>query len=293
MRVGIIDIGSNTARLLVAAQGAPSVRAIHEERVLLALGDEIERFGRLSDLKLAETAERARRYAATARELGCAAIEVIVTAPGRQAGNGGKLLRALERSTGAAARVLSAEEEGRLAFEGAVAQAGPLPERVAVCDVGGGSTEVAVGSPSQGPASCRSVDIGSLRLSRRFLDADPPGKRRLAAARGEVERRFDGLELPSASAALATGGSARSLRKLVGRTLAEEELALAIKRIRKRTAAELASALDLDPIRARTLLAGALILAEVQRRLGVPLEVARGGLREGAATALLAQRLAA
>jgi exopolyphosphatase/guanosine-5'-triphosphate,3'-diphosphate pyrophosphatase len=293
MRVGIIDVGSNTVRLLVAAKATGSVTGLHEERAVLALGDEIERFGRISDLKLAETADRARSYARTARELGCAAIEVIVTAPARQVEDAGMLLRALERATGAAARMLSAEEEGRLAFEGAVAQARSLPGQVAVCDVGGGSTELAVGAPSRGPSFCRSLDIGSLRLTRRFLDADPPGKRQVAAARGEIERHFDRLELPSASHGLATGGSARSLRKLAGRTLGEEELAAAIRTIRKRTAGELADRLRLDPIRARTLLAGALILAETQRRLGLPLEVARGGLREGAAAALLAERVAA
>jgi exopolyphosphatase/guanosine-5'-triphosphate,3'-diphosphate pyrophosphatase len=293
MRVGIIDIGSNTARLLVAARDGLAVSGLHEERALLALGDEIERFGRISDVKLAETAEWAKRYARRARELGCGSIDVIVTAPGRQSENGRALVRLLSRATGVPVRVLSAEEEGRLAYEGAIAQARSLPERVAVCDVGGGSTEVVAGRLSRGPSFCRSLDIGSLRLTRRRLDADPPGKKAVAAARGEVEAHFDGIDVPVVDAALATGGSARSLRKLAGRTLGEKELAGAVKAISKLTSGRLAREYRLDPLRAQTLLAGALILAEAQRRLGVPLEVARGGLREGAASTLLTELAAA
>jgi exopolyphosphatase/guanosine-5'-triphosphate,3'-diphosphate pyrophosphatase len=294
MRVAIIDVGSNTARLLVAARGVRSVTPIHEERALLALGDEIERVGSLSELKLAETAERARAYARKARELGCRSVDVIVSAPGRQSGNAQELLRLLERATGVAPRVLSAEEEGRLAYEGALASARAAPARLAVCDVGGGSTEVVVGTRGEGPDFCRSLDIGSLRLARRFLDDDPPRKKALVAARREVAERFDELDAPRAKAALATGGSARALRKVTGRRkLGERELAAAVSLASTRTSVELAREFSLDPMRARTLLAGALILAETQRRLGVPLEVARGGLREGAALTLLTALAAA
>lgn len=293
MRVGVVDVGSNTVRLLVASRGGGGIAAVHEERALLGLGEEIERFGGISELKLAETGERARRFARTARELGCSSIDVIVTAPGRQAENARELLGSLERATGIAARVLSADEEGRLAYEGAVAQARSLPARVAVCDVGGGSTEVVVGSPAAGPGFCRSLDIGSLRLTRRFLDDEPPGKKAVAAARAEVRDHFEGLGAPPADAALATGGSARSIRRLAGRRLGEGELAAAVKTVAKRTSSQLSRELGLDPQRARTMLAGALILVETQRRLGVPLEVARGGLREGAALQLLAERAAA
>ena len=293
MRVSIIDIGSNTVRLLVATDDGGSLVAVHEERAVLGLGDEIERFGRLSDLKLAETADWARRYARTARKLGCESVEVVVTAPGRQSTNAGELLSLLTRATGVPAQVLSPEDEGRLAYEGALSQAGSLPERVAVCDVGGGSTEVVTGTLSSGPAFCHSLDIGSLRLTRRLLDGDPPRKKAVAAARREVEAHFDDLEAPHVDAALATGGSARSLRKLAGRLLGEPELEGAVKTIARATSNELARDLGLDRSRAGTLLAGAIILAEAQRRLCVPLEVARGGLREGAAAALLAEPAAA
>jgi exopolyphosphatase/guanosine-5'-triphosphate,3'-diphosphate pyrophosphatase len=294
VRVGIIDIGSNTARLLVADPAGRAIEAVREERAVLALGEQVERDGRISDLKLAETAERARAYARLARKLGCASIDVFVTAPGRQSANSAELVHVLERATRLPVRVLSPEEEGRLAYAGALAQGQVLRGPVAVCDVGGGSTEVVVGGTAGEPRICRSLELGSLRLTRRVLAGDPPGKKAIAAAKREVEGRLENLELPPARVALATGGSARSLRKLVGsRTLGREELAFALKRASKRGSDELATNLGLDPVRAETLLAGALILAGVQERLGLPLEVARGGLREGAAHALLTEQAAA
>ena len=94
------------------------------------------------------------------------------------------------------ARVVSPEEEGRLAYEGAVAAFPDLPATVAVCDVGGGSTEIAVGTPDAGPAWLVSLDIGSLRLAHRFLEADPPGKKALAAAHADVAETLEGITPP-------------------------------------------------------------------------------------------------
>jgi exopolyphosphatase/guanosine-5'-triphosphate,3'-diphosphate pyrophosphatase len=163
-----------------------------------------------------------------------------------------------------------------------------------VCDVGGGSTELVVGSSSGSVAWCRSLEVGSLQLTRRLFAGDPPGKRAIATARAELETCFEGVAPPRAGAALATGGSARSLRRLTGRRcLGEEELTRATDAIADRRSNQIARKAGLDPIRASTLLAGTLILAEAQRRLGVPLEVARGGLREGAAAVLLSSRIAA
>jgi exopolyphosphatase/guanosine-5'-triphosphate,3'-diphosphate pyrophosphatase len=294
MPVGVIDVGSNTARLLVAVGDGAAVRGVREERAVLALGEEIERNGRLSKGKLEETALHVRRYARIAREHRCRAVEVVVTAPGRQSENAAALVRALERAAAAPVRILSPLEEGTLAYLGAVAQAcDDLPDRVAVCDVGGGSTEIAVGSSARGVEHCVSFEVGSLRLTRRYLDGRA-SKAALAAARREIEEHLDGLALPAAGCALATGGSARRLRRLSGkRRLGEADLAAAVRTAVRRGPAGLAADLGLDAARARTLLAGTLVLSEVQRRVDLPLEIARGGLREGAAGALLAQQAAA
>lgn len=293
MRVGVLDVGSNTIRLLVAAPAGRGVEAVREERAVLGLGEEIEQHGRIGDVRLARTAERAREYARLARKAGVSRLDVIVTAPGRQAENAHDLVAALERACRHDVRVLSPDEEGRLAFLGAVAQARRLPDRVAVCDVGGGSTEIVVGTPGGHVGWSCSVEIGSLRLTGRAGIDDPPTKRSLAAAREIAEQELAEVEPPPVDAALATGGSARALRRLVGRTLAEDDIAEAIRMLRKRPAAATARVFELDVSRARTLPAGATILLVAARTLGVPFEVARGGLREGAALELLADLLAA
>jgi exopolyphosphatase / guanosine-5'-triphosphate,3'-diphosphate pyrophosphatase len=293
VRVGIVDVGANTLRLLVASSNDGTVDAVREERVQLGLGEEIERSGSVGPEKLEQAASTASDHVRKARKLGCAAIQVLVTSPGRQAANGDELVRRLAEATGVPTRVCSAEEESVLAWRGAVAAAKDLPESVAVCDVGGGSAQIAVGTTSGGPAWIRSVDIGSLRLTRRAFRNDPPDADDLERARVAVGRAFADLLPPLPLAAIAVGGSARALRRVIGNELTEGELLAAARRLAKRTARKNAKDYGVDPARARTMTVGALILAELQRKLGVPLQVGRAGLREGAALGLLADARAA
>ena len=287
MKIGIVDVGSNTIRLLVAHRQGGELVPLREEREHLFLGEDVEREGRLSAARIREAARCAGGFARNARKLGAGTIEVVVTAPGRQSANGDRLVRELFAATGAPVRILSADEEGRLAFAGAVAGARGLPESVAVCDVGGGSAEVVVGTAESGPAWSRSLDIGAVRLTERFLGGDPPGRRALAAARDEVERHLEGFTPPLPRSALATGGTARALRKLVGWELEDEEFDAALRILGKRSSAKAAKTFGLHEHRVRTLAAGIVILSCLQARLGIPLEVSRAGLREGAALALL------
>jgi exopolyphosphatase/guanosine-5'-triphosphate,3'-diphosphate pyrophosphatase len=157
------------------------------------------------------------------------------------------------------------------------------PDSIAVCDVGGGSTQLVVGTLAGGPAWARSVDLGSLRLTRRALAAAPPSASDLDEARAEVASAFIDLAPPLARAAVATGGTARALRKVVGPTLDAPALEEGTRKLAKRSSRSISSDYGVDRARARTLLAGTMILAEVQRRLGTALEVGRGGIREGAA----------
>jgi exopolyphosphatase / guanosine-5'-triphosphate,3'-diphosphate pyrophosphatase len=294
MIVGIIDVGSNTVRLLAVQHGPGGVmHALREERRQIGLGETIERRGRISDGKLVETARTARAYAKLARRLGCDRLEVVVTAPGRQSANAVELLRALRDAVGITPRVLSAESEGRLAYLGAVAAADHLPALIAVCDVGGGSTEVAFGGAGSEPDWVDSIDIGSLRLSSRFFPDGSGSGAGVRAAREEVRRHLAEIGGVEPDAALATGGSARALRKLVGWTLGGEQLEQAIGMLAGRSPAKITRKYGIEARRARTLLAGAVILAEVQALLATPFEVARGGLREGLAAELLAELQAA
>jgi exopolyphosphatase / guanosine-5'-triphosphate,3'-diphosphate pyrophosphatase len=293
MRVGVIDVGSNTVRLLVASVAGDTVRTLREERVHLGLGEEILHYDRVRRRKLDEVREVTGEYARIARKLGVRELETVVTAPGRQGDSPDRLVEAIRQATGADVRVVSAEDEGRLAFAGAVSRAHPGRGVVAVCDVGGGSTEVVVGSELLGPAWVRSVDLGSLRLTAALLPSDPPTAAEIDAAREAVRSGLAELEPPQPEIALATGGSARTLARVIGHEYGHSELEGVVEVLASRPAAHSADALDIRPTRARTLLAGALILEEVSRLLGQPFRPSRGGIREGAALRLAARRAAA
>ena len=283
MIVGVVDVGSNTVRLLVARQGPAGLVCVEQAGTRLGLGEEIERRGRISETKIAAAAKTVRKLVALARKRGATTVEVVVTAPGRQSGNGQELVAALERAAAGPVRVLSSDEEGRFAYRGAIAAAGPLPATIAVCDVGGASTEIAVGRPDGEPAWLRSVELGAVRLTERALAFGATHDRGVEEARLIVGDAFAGLAPPLPNAVLAAGGTARALRKLVGPTLGAVELAAAEHILRKAPLGEVARRYRIDRSRVRILLAGALLHAEVQRRLAVPLTVARGGLREGLA----------
>jgi exopolyphosphatase/guanosine-5'-triphosphate,3'-diphosphate pyrophosphatase len=291
MLVGVIDVGSNTVRLVVTRDD----ETVLQRRALVRLGEGIERTGSISELKLAETAHTVAEFAGLARKQGAERIEVLVTSPGRQADNGADLL---ERLTAAArvplVRLLSAEEEGRLAFLGAIEKANVESDQiVAVCDVGGGSAQITVGVRDSGAAWTRSIDIGSMRLTSRLLPNDPPGEAAVVAARAEVARYLEPVMPPLPQSALAVGGSARALRSLVGAQLGADELERAIALLTHTPTSELIGDHDLNPDRVHTLTAGAIILAGIQELLGVPLRVVRGGIREGAALEVRSELAAA
>jgi len=281
MRIGVVDAGSNTIRLLVASVEGTEVVPIEKGRVRLSLGEEIERRGAVSTTSIAAAAKSVRKFCTVARRHGVDALDVFVTAPGRQSANAAELVKALQRAAGHPVRVLSTDEEGRLAYDGAIATADvALPETIAVCDVGGASTEIAVGSPRVPPKWVTSIDLGSVRLTARSKNFDH--------ARSEAAEAFADVVSPPVELALTVGGSARAARRLVGAWLGEAELAEALRLVETFDARAIARRFDVDRSRARILPAGVAILSEVQQRLGVPLYVCDGGIREGAVLATVA-----
>ena len=285
MRVAVIDVGSNTARLLVADVDE-TVEPVRAERAYLGLAADILRHGAVSPGKLEDAATVAGRYARLAARLDADAVAAVVTAPGRQGRASTELVAALGKAVGSPVRVLSAEEEGRFAFLGATARLEPDGGIVAVCDVGGGSTELVVGTVLLGPAWVRSADIGSLRLTRVCLNADRAGTKAVDRARQIVERELEEFAAPQADFALAVGGSARAAAKIAGRRLGREELEDVITMASRTPPAKLARAFGFDAARAETVLAGAIILSAVAERLDAPLRLGQGGLREGIALTL-------
>jgi exopolyphosphatase/guanosine-5'-triphosphate,3'-diphosphate pyrophosphatase len=277
-----IDIGSNTTRLLVAESGQGALRELMTQRVFTRLGKGLRKTKELSSEKVAEVAEVVATQVRHARELGAARTEVVATAAIREARNRDDLLAAIHAQSGMSTRVLSDAEEARLAFLGASRSLGATVEgTLAVVDVGGGSTEIAVGSMAEGVSWCESFRIGSGYLAESYLRSDPPSVEELEHVRSHATGCFEGLRTPPVDRAVAVGGSATSLRRLAGAELSHEPLERAIRVLASAPSAEIAERFALDRERVQLLPAGVLILEALSDCLGLPLKVAGGGLREG------------
>jgi exopolyphosphatase/guanosine-5'-triphosphate,3'-diphosphate pyrophosphatase len=277
-----IDIGSNTTRLLVADAGDGRLRELVAQRAFTRIGKSLQNGGQIPREKIAETAEVVRTQTSVAREVGAEHIVAVATAAIRNASNRDELVDAVEAAGGMELSVLSGEEEARLSFVGATRTLLEAPEgMVAVVDVGGGSSEIAVGEADGEMTWSASFRIGSGFLADAYLRSDPPSVDELEKLRRHVEGTFEGLEPPQASSAVAVGGTATSLRRLVGAELEHETLERGIRVLSSTPIAEVAERFELDAERVRLLPAGILILEATSDVLGLPLRIARGGLREG------------
>jgi len=189
---------------------------------------------------------------------------------------------AISRAAGVEVEVLSEEEEGRLAFLGATKALGhPAEGTIGVVDVGGGSTEVILGTVSGGVESVRSWQVGSGVLADELISSDPPSAAEIRKVRDRIDDIFAGVEIDHPAQAVAVGGSATSLRRLVGAVLEYETLERGIRVLSGDPAAEVAKRFELDPVRVRILATGVLLLEKISELLGQPLQIGKGGLREG------------
>ena len=282
MRCACVDIGSNTTRLLVADVESGRLREVAARRAFTRIAADTRVDGSMSADKLEELAGVVAEYRAVATQLGATTIRVVATAALRDAGNAAEVLDALRTRAGVGVEVLDGDEEARLAVLGATRTFGrPLDGRVAVMDVGGGSTEIAVGTVASGVKWSCSLPIGSGVLSYSHQPADPPAPDELAAMRTAAAGAFDGLEVPPVDCAVAVGGSATSLRRLLGTVLDRRCMRDALARLSEGPAQRVSVELGLAPERVRLLPAGILVLEAAADRLGCPLELACGGVREG------------
>jgi exopolyphosphatase/guanosine-5'-triphosphate,3'-diphosphate pyrophosphatase len=277
-----VDIGSNTTRLLVADVEDGHLRELAAVREFTLLGSAAAEDGTIPRAKIEETAAAVAAQVDTALRLGTRLITVVGTAVLRNAPNAPELAEEVERLTGFPMQVLSEAAEAEMSFLGATTLS-ELTDgaAVAVADVGGGSSEIAIGAPGTKPTWWRSMPIGSAALARECLTGDPPTAEEIGACRERAYEIVGSLEPPQVEMALAVGGSATSLRLLAGPRLDDRALEQALHVLAHASCADVARDHEIDVRRVKLLPAGIAILASIAGLLGVPLQVARGGLREG------------
>lgn len=289
-----IDIGSNTTRLLVAQPAGAQLKEVMQQRAFTRVGKGLRRDGAIAQAKIDEVAEVVATQVRLARELGADTIRAVATAAIRQASNRGELCAAIAERSGIKVHVLEGDEEARLAFIGATRALGIAPEgEIAVVDVGGGSSEIAIGTIAGGVRWSSSFRVGSGMLADAYLRSDPPSISELHAVREHASGTFEGLETGTPALGVAVGGSATSLRRLVGAELAHDTLERGVRVLASSPIEEIARRFDLEPERVRLLPAGILILEAISDSLGVPLQIGRGGLREGVILELIGDGKAA
>jgi exopolyphosphatase / guanosine-5'-triphosphate,3'-diphosphate pyrophosphatase len=288
MLCAAIDIGSNTTRVLVAEPQDGQLRKVMEQRAYTRIDKASQRDGAIDGTKIAEVADVVATQVRLAQEIGAEAIRTVATAAIREAANRDEITAEIKRVAGVDVAVLSEHEEGRLAFIGATKTLGhPVDGEVAVVDVGGGSSEVVLGTIADGVRSVRSFKVGSGSLADELLCSDPPSPSEIRAVRDAIADSFAGVEFDRPDQAVAVGGSATSLRSLVGSVLEYETLERAIRVLTGAAIADVAKRFELDPRRVRILPPGVLLLEKLSELLGQPLQIGKGGLREGVILTLL------
>jgi len=288
MLYAAIDIGSNTTRVLVAEPSHGQLRKVMEQRAYTRIGKSTTEDGSIVQGKIHEVAEAVATQVRLAEELGAEVIRPVATAAIRDARNRDEVLHAIAEVAGVEVDALSEEEEGRLAFLGATKTLGhPVEGRVAVVDVGGGSSEIVLGTVSGGADDVHSFRIGSGMLAEELLECDPPSAAELREVRDQINDFFADVEIEQPEQAVAVGGSATSLRKLVGAVLEYETLERGVRVLASDPIDEVARRFELDPRRVGILPTGVLLLEKISQLLGQPLQIGKGGLREGVILDLL------
>jgi exopolyphosphatase/guanosine-5'-triphosphate,3'-diphosphate pyrophosphatase len=284
-RVAVVDIGTNSTRLLVAELDGGRLTELQRESIVTRLGDGVDATGRLGDEPQQRVFAALDRYVAAIDGHGAGVRTAVMTSAVRDAVNGAAFADAVRDRYGLEGRTLSGDEEARLTFLGATA-ARDLddPTALLVIDIGGGSTELVIGA--RGVVEFHaSTQVGVVRHSERHLRSDPPAAaemRALAAdARAAIEAAVPVAVRRRAGAAVAVAGTATSCAsidleldpydpaRVEGHALPRRRLEALRDRLAALPLAERRGVTGLDPNRAPTIVAGVIILLEALGAFGL------------------------
>lgn len=286
-RVGVVDLGTNSTRLLVADVEDGAVREIERRLAITRLGEGVDERRLLLPTALARVRNVLADYRRVLEELGAERTLAVGTSAVRDAENGEAFLGEIEWSYGFETRLLSGDDEARLTFAG-VSAGREAPAGTIVIDVGGGSTELVLADWH------RSLDLGCVRLTERFLHSDPPAAAELQACRAHIRDVLPAEPRPAH--AIGVAGTVTTLAVL-SLGIAEEEpelvhghrlearwIAAEVERLAALTVDALRNLRGMHPDRAPVIVAGGLVVAETLDRYGLRrLEVSEHDILHGAA----------
>jgi exopolyphosphatase / guanosine-5'-triphosphate,3'-diphosphate pyrophosphatase len=280
-RVAVIDVGTNSARLLVADVAGGKVSPVERRSRVTRLGRGVDLSGRLSAEAVEDACEAIGDYVAAYEELGAEAVEAIATSAVRDAENGSAFIAELRERFALSARVLDGEEEARLTYLGATSERAPT-EPTLVIDIGGGSTELIVGTGAE-ISFHASLQAGVVRHSERHIGSDPPTAVELESLAGDVRGQIEtaighGVE---AKAGIAVAGTPTSLAavemelepydpaRVHGHALSLPSIQRMLSQLASVPLAQRVEIPGLHPDRAPTIVAGVVILVETMRAFGL------------------------
>jgi exopolyphosphatase / guanosine-5'-triphosphate,3'-diphosphate pyrophosphatase len=282
-RVAVVDIGTNSTRLLVAEVEDGAITELQRESIVTRLGEGVDATGRLGDEPQARVFAALDTYAAAISRHGADRRFVVMTSAVRDASNGAEFAGTVTKRYRLEGRTLSGDDEARLSFLGATTGR-DADHPLLVIDIGGGSTEMIVGA--RGAVDFHvSTQVGVVRHTERHLHADPPTAAELAALAAEVRPALEAA-VPAqvrerATAAVAVAGTATSCAsidlaldpydpaRVEGHTVSRARLEELRDRLASMPLSERRSVTGLDPARAPTIVAGTVILLEVLGAFGL------------------------
>ncbi len=281
--VAVVDIGSNSTRLLIAEVDRGRVSEIERQSRVTRLGRGVDLSGQLSAEAIEAACAAVGDYVALCREAGVEQIESIATSAVRDASNGSAFVAELRERFALSARVLGGEEEARLTYVGATCE-NPPSEPTLVVDIGGGSTELIVGTGAE-IAFHASLQAGVVRHSERHISHDPPTTLELEALAKDVRALVEGAianqPAAAATAGIAVAGTPTSLasieiglepydpKQVHGHTLALVSVQRLLSQLASAPLSKRVEITGLHPDRAPNIVAGVVILVETMRAFGL------------------------